>query len=241
MVFTVVCYHRAMITIALVHGAFHGGWCWDRLVPELHARGFETVAPDMPCDDPAAGVEEYAAVIEKATEGHDDVVLVGHSLGSLIIPVVAASRPVRRMVFLCSVPTGPGPAIDGQMSEMVSPAFLAAARFHDADGREVLAASDARLVFYDDCTDADANWAVARLRPQSPRPLVEPSPLATWPAVAQSVILTTEDRVLNDKWAITAARARLAGAEPVLLPGSHSPFVSRPAALADALATEARR
>jgi pimeloyl-ACP methyl ester carboxylesterase len=230
-----------MITIALVHGAFHGGWCWDRLVPELHDRGFETVAPDLPCDDPAAGVEEYAAVIEKATQGHEDVVLVGHSLGSLIIPVVAANRPVRRMIFLCSVPTGPGPGVDGQMSEMVSPAFMAAARFHDADGREVLGASDARQVFFDDCSDADANWAVARLRPQSPRPLVEPSPLATWPEVAQSVILTTEDRVLNHKWALAAARARLGGAEPVLLPGSHSPFLSRPAALADVLATEASR
>jgi pimeloyl-ACP methyl ester carboxylesterase len=238
---TVVCYHLAMTTIALVHGAFHGGWCWDRLVPELHARGFETVAPDMPCDDPAAGVLEYAAVIEKATQGHDDVVLVGHSLGSLVIPVVAASRPVRRMIFLCSVPTGPGPAVDGQMSEMVSPAFMAAARFYDAAGREVLAASDARQVFFDDCTDADANWAVAMLRPQSPRPLIEPSPLTSWPEVAQSVILTTEDRALNHTWAMAAARARLVDGGPVLLPGSHSPFLSRPAALADVLATEAGR
>jgi len=79
------------------------------------------------------------------------------------------------------------------------------------------------------------------LRPQSPRPLVEPSPLAAWPDVDQGVVLTTDDRVLNQKWAIATARARLGGAEPVLLPGSHSPFLSRPAALADILAAEARR
>src|ERR1035441_2478767 len=94
-----------MTTIALVHGAYHGAWCWDRLVPELHARGFETVAPDLPCDEAAAGLEEYAAVIEDAIGDRQDVVVVGHSLGSLSIPLVASHRPVRRLVFLCSVPT----------------------------------------------------------------------------------------------------------------------------------------
>jgi pimeloyl-ACP methyl ester carboxylesterase len=230
-----------MTTIALVHGAYHGAWCWDRLAPELHARGFQTVAPDLPCDEAAAGLEEYAAVIEDAIGDQDDVVLVGHSLGSLSIPLVASHRPVRRLVFLCSVPTGPGPAVDGQMSEMVSPAFTSASRFHDEQGRELLENRAARQLFFDDCSDADASWAVSMLRPQSPRPLVEPSPLVDWPDVDQSVVLTTDDRVLNQKWAMAAAQARLAGDEPVLLPGSHSPFLSRPAALADILATEARR
>ena len=199
------------------------------------------MVPDLPCDEAAAGLVEYASVIEDAIGDRDDVVLVGHSLGSLSIPLVASHRPVRRMVFLCSVPTGPGPAIEGQMSEMVSPAFLAAPRFHDEQGREVLSNRASRQLFFDDCSEADANWAVSMLRPQSPRPLVEPSPLTEWPDVEQGVVLGTDDRVLNQTWAIAAARARLAGSEPVLLPGSHSPFLSRPAALADILAAEARR
>jgi pimeloyl-ACP methyl ester carboxylesterase len=123
----------------------------------------------------------------------------------------------------------------------VSPAFASASRFHDEAGREVLDNQAARQLFFDDCSDADAGWAVSMLRPQSPRPLVEPSPLTDWPDVDQAVILATDDRVLNRSWAVAAARARLAGAEPVLLPGSHSPFLSRPAVLADILATEARR
>jgi pimeloyl-ACP methyl ester carboxylesterase len=41
-----------MTTMALVHGAFHGAWCWDHLRPELEARGFAVVVPDLPCDDP---------------------------------------------------------------------------------------------------------------------------------------------------------------------------------------------
>jgi pimeloyl-ACP methyl ester carboxylesterase len=231
----------ASTTLALVHGAYHGTWCWTRLVPELESRGFEVVSPDLPCDDPTAGLAEYAATVEEAIGDRDDVVVVGHSLGSMTIPLVAAHRPVRRMIVLCSVPTGPGPAIDGQLAAMVTPEFVAAPRFHDADGREVLGNQAARRLFFDDCSEADACWAVTMLRPQSPRPLTEPTPLAEWPEAPQTVILTTDDRVLRSSWAVRAARDRLGGDDPVLLPGSHSPFLSRPVALADVLAAESRR
>src|SRR5579871_491149 len=53
-------------TIALVHGAYHGAWCWELVAPELSARGFRVVAPDLPCDDPDAGLVEYAAAVEDA-------------------------------------------------------------------------------------------------------------------------------------------------------------------------------
>ncbi len=223
-------------TLALVHGAYHGAWCWKHLVPELESRGLEVVAPDLPCDDPTAGVAEYAATVEAEIGDRDDVVLVGHSLGCMTIPLVAAHRPIQRMIFLCSVPTGPAPALDGQLAGMVTPEFLAAARFHDGEGREVLTNQAARQLFFDDCEESVAWWAVAMLRPQSPRPLVEPSPLVDWPDVPQTVILTRDDRVVRASWAEPAARQRLGGRDPVVLPGSHSPFLSRPAVLAGVLA-----
>ena len=43
-----------MTTFALVHGAWHGAWCWDRLIPELENRGHSVIAMDLPSDDPAA-------------------------------------------------------------------------------------------------------------------------------------------------------------------------------------------
>jgi len=223
-------------TVALVHGAHHGAWCWDRLVPELERRGLSTVAPDLPCDDPGAGIPAYAEVVEAALGGADDVVVVGHSLGSLTVPVVASHRAVRRMVFLCSVPTGPGPAVAESLAGMVTPEFAATPRFHDSNGTEMLSNQAARDLFFDDCADADAWWAVAHLRPQAQRPLAEPAPLAAWPDVPQSVVLGTEDRVVRWEWALPAARARLNGREPHLLPGGHSPFIARPAHLADVLA-----
>jgi hypothetical protein len=164
------------------------------------------------------------------------VVLVGHSLGSLTIPVVASRQQVRRMVFLCSVPTGPGPAIAEGLEGMVTPGFASAPRFHDANGTEMMANGAARELFFHDCEEADAWWAVGHLRPQASRPLTEPVPLPAWPDVPQSVVLAADDRVVRWAWALPAARARLGGAGPHVLPGSHSPFLSRPAALAEALA-----
>ena len=167
-----------------------------------------------------------------------DVVLVGHSLGSLTIPVVATMRPVRHLIFLCSVPTGPGPAIDAELASMVTPEFAAASRVVDAAGRESLADADAITVWYDDCLPDDAAWAVARLRPQSRRPLEEPSPLREWPDVPATVVLGRDDRCVNMDWAVPAATARL-GVPPVVIPGGHSPFLSRPGELADVLVAAA--
>jgi len=230
-----------MTTVALVHGAHHGAWCWDRVVPLLNAHGLDTVAPELPCEDPTAGIAEYAAVVEAALDGHDDVVIVGHSLGSLTIPVVASHRPIRRMIFLCSVPTGPGPAIGGSMAEMVTPEFMTAPRFRDEAGVELLSNQAFRRLFFDDCSDADADWAVSRLRPQAARPTSEPSPITSWPDVAQSIVLAADDRCVRHSWAVPAARRRLDHEEPIILPGSHSPFLARPARLADVLSAEAAR
>ena len=88
---------RRMAHFLLLHGAGHGGWCWDRLTPCLVDGGHDATCPDLPCDDLAAGLNEYAdsalAVLSGAT---DDLVVVGHSLGALVAPLVASRIPVRR-------------------------------------------------------------------------------------------------------------------------------------------------
>lgn len=69
-------------TFGLVHGAYHGSWCWERLLPDLEHLGHIGLTVDLPCDDPNAGAREYAAPAQEAFAGApDDLVLVGHSLG----------------------------------------------------------------------------------------------------------------------------------------------------------------
>ena len=82
-----------MATYSLVHGAWHGGWAWDLVRAELESRGHVVHAPDLPCEDVEATLADYAACVPPAD------VVVGHSLGGVVIPLVAG----RAHVFLCAV------------------------------------------------------------------------------------------------------------------------------------------
>ena len=100
-----------MSTFVLVHGAWHGSWCWERVVERLKARGHRVFAPTM------TGLAERAAemsrdinldthvadivgVIER--ENLRDVVLVGHSYGGWVISGVAekVEPRIRSLVYL---------------------------------------------------------------------------------------------------------------------------------------------
>jgi pimeloyl-ACP methyl ester carboxylesterase len=212
-------------TLGLVHGGAHGAWCWERLVPELEARGHVAVAPDLPCDDDSAGAAEYADVVSTALSGSNgNVVLVAHSLGGLTAPLVAERRPVVRMVFVAGLLPVPGKSFRDQQAE--EPDIL----FPYRGGRPGL-----RDRFFGNCSAEDADWAMARIRDQALKPFTEPTPLRAWPDVPSSYVICTDDRACNPAWSRRAARNRL-GVEPIELIGSdHSPFHSRPAELADLL------
>lgn len=98
-----------MTEFALVHGGQHGAWCFEALVRELAVRGHRAEAMDLPIGDPGAGAAEYADVVCRSiTDMGSGVVLVGHSMGGLVIPLVASRRPVAMLVFLCAAVPEPG-------------------------------------------------------------------------------------------------------------------------------------
>lgn len=101
-----------MSTVVLVHGAWHGAWCWELLVPELERRGHRAIVVDLPCDDRDATLADYADVVAEAMNAcsDGDTVVVGHSLAGHVLPLVAARRPVSRLVFLCAMVPDPGAA-----------------------------------------------------------------------------------------------------------------------------------
>src|SRR5260370_33994399 len=98
-----------MRAFALIHGACHGAWCWERLIPELERRGHRAVAVDLPCADPAVTTMDNAKLVaDSLGDAGDDVVIVGHSLGGPTAPVAALLRPVRKVVFLPALLARPG-------------------------------------------------------------------------------------------------------------------------------------
>jgi hypothetical protein len=106
---------------------------------------------------------------------------------------------------------------------------------HDAQGRAAWVDLDlARTLLYADCDEPTAEAALNRLRPEGRYKLTVPSPLAEFPAVECTSIICSEDQMVGPAWSKRVARDRL-GAKVIELPGSHSPFLSRPSALAEVL------
>jgi hypothetical protein len=221
-------------TFALVHGAWHDAWCWGALTPELEAQGHEVVAMDLPCDDPAATFDTYAdTVVEAVAHCGDDLVVVGHSLAGHTIPLVAAKRPVRRLVFLCALLAMPGRSLLDQLrgdAEMLLPGYEKGLA---VDGGLTWWTDEqlARQRLYADCADDVVAAAIAHLRPQAMAPYTDAFALDAVPHVERAYVVCAEDRLVNPDWSRAEAPARL-GVEPIELPGSHSPFLSRPSDLA---------
>jgi thioesterase domain-containing protein len=236
-----------VITFGLVHGAWHGAWCWDLVAAELRRRGYRAVAVDLPCADPDAGAEAYARTVLHALDDADELVLVGHSLGGLTIPVVAQAlaetgRPVRALVFVAALlPTVGASFDDGARDDpdRLMPGLGAGQIAHE-DGSSSWQPPAAIALMYPDAPPELAEWAAARLRRQHWRVSQEVSPLRAWPSAPVTAIACGSDAVVNPDWVRRAARVRF-GTEAVQLPGDHSPFVGRPVELVDLLVAAAEQ
>lgn len=236
-----------MTTFALVHGAWHNGACWDPTAALLREAGHQVVAPDLPCDDPAAGLADYAATVLAALADlhpSDAVVVVGHSLGGLTIPLVAAGAAVTELVFVCAFVPLPGATLADDLftlEDTFAPewADLSSRLERSGDGSSSWPtdAPDAAVAaFYHDCPPELAAWASGLLRSQAWSIANEPSPLAAYPEVPARAIVCSEDRVLNAASCARHAVERLDGTV-TRLGGGHCPMVAQPAALVDALLT----
>src|SRR5258708_26771291 len=93
-----------MSTYLLIHGAWHGAWCWRNVIPQLTWTGHTVIAPDLPGhgDDltPLACVtlESYVQAVTNLLDAlplEEQVILVGHSFGGIVISQVAEERPER--------------------------------------------------------------------------------------------------------------------------------------------------
>ena len=224
-----------MTIFALVHGAWHGAWCWERLVGPLQDRGHEVVVPELPSEDPELGLEDYAETIHGALGDADDVVVIPHSLGGLVGPVIANRRPLKALVYLNALVPEPGLSFGDQLSASAERVLLfEGGREVDDEGRSHWPDPEATArIMYGDLSPDDAGWAAERLRPQAQRSQTEISP-APPDGLRTESIIGTVDRIVSPPWSRRVARERL-GVEPVELPSGHFPMITHAELLADAL------
>jgi pimeloyl-ACP methyl ester carboxylesterase len=221
----------------LVPGAGGAGWYWHRVVPLLEAAGHTAVPVDLPGDDEAAGLREYAAIALAAARDHDGVVLVGQSLGGFTVPMVAealgdAGRPPRGIVLVNAMIPAPGET-PGAWWDNVG---QAAACLEAAKQGGWPVEFDLDSYFLHDVDPQVAAAGEQHQRPEADAVFGSVCDIRAWPDVPTRVIAGADDRFFPLALQQRVARERL-GTEPGAVPGGHLVALSQPEVVARALTT----
>jgi pimeloyl-ACP methyl ester carboxylesterase len=209
-------------TYVLIHGAGSDAWYWHRVVPLLRARGHEVVAMDLPCDDDAAGLDEYAGAVVRAIGDRTDLILVAQSLAGFTAPLVCEQVPVRLLVLLAAMVPNPGESPGD---------WWANTGWDEAVGPEAKGADfDPVTVFLHDVPPDVAAESAHHVRAQSGTPFEQPWPLTGWPDVETRFLLCRDDRFFPAEFQRRVVRARL-GIAPDEMDGGHLPALGHPGEL----------
>ncbi|KAJ5139059.1 uncharacterized protein N7515_003907 [Penicillium bovifimosum] len=235
-------------TIILVHGAWHGAWCWKFQIPALEALGYAVEAVDLPCTSGIAGTTQFddAAYVRSVVKSHlsadERVVVLAHSYGGPIASAAIkglADQGVLGLIALCAY-VFPGGMDQGAVIRDMGGLPYAT---WDVPSEGLFLVNDPRSFFYPPDVAADeVNWAMPRLRPQSMAANMGIVPPQAWEDDSYvgrlGYIRCTADLVIP----IQLQDDMVAGAGGLekwvvhTLEGSgHSPFLSRPHEVAAAV------
>jgi pimeloyl-ACP methyl ester carboxylesterase len=225
------------VRFLLVHGAFHAGWCWERVIPELNSLGHDAVAPDLPGHDSRrseeATLDTYRDAVLKIMKPGD--VLVGHSQAGTVISAVVDVAPTnfRHLIYLAAPVPAEGTSLADAVAETGGLEAIPGVQSADDEfwfDDEVAA----REQFYGDCSREDQLWAFEKLQPQALSPQVTPVHFTNfWTCMTPRSYITclADKTVVPHTVEATLDRLRIHVAFPFW--ASHSPFISRPKDLAE--------
>ena len=227
-----------MKTYVLVHGAWHGGWCWYKVVPLLEKEGHQVEAPDMPGHGRdktpileitfEACVQRVCGIIDAQPE---PVILVGHSWGGHIITQAAEYRPekIKLLVYLTAFLVASGePMLQLGKDSILMPNVIVS----EDQSYTTVRADAIKEIFYHDCSDEDLALAKLLLVPQVRDSLVpSKNTEQNFGRIPRVYIECLQDKT------ITPSRqkemyTRLPCQKVISMNTSHSPFFSAPVELA---------
>ena len=234
-----------MSAFLLIHGAWHGGWCWHKIIARLRAAGQRTTAPDL------SSLGRDRTPLENVTlrlwtdsvcahlDAHaEPVILVGHSRAGAIISAAAEARPdkIRLLVYVAGYLLQDGESVSQRALQdahsLVVPNMVTSADRKSCTLRE----SAVREALYGQCADEDVILAQSLLSPEAVAPLTTPlhTTAANFGRVARVYIECRRDRAVS-----LDEQRRMYAAIPcqqiISLDTDHSPFFSAPEVLADHL------
>ena len=233
-----------MATFILIHGSWHGAWCWDRLVPALESRGHRAIALDLPGmgadTTPLANVTLQSwtnFVVRHLREADGPVMLVGHSRGGVVISEAAEMAPerIQGLIYLTAVLLPNGGTVLQVMAQLPA-GSLAAVQFAADGAHSALNPDKAAALLYNTTPPEWVRWALGKLGPDPTQPNTAPLCLTPerYGSVPRFFIECLQDRTLS-----IDLQRRMMRAMPckrvLTLDTDHSPFLSAPEQLADSL------
>jgi pimeloyl-ACP methyl ester carboxylesterase len=211
--------------IVLVHGAWHGAWCWDSVLTELRHRNIDATAVELPFTGFADDVDVVRSAIGATSQG---VVVCAHSYGGAVVSqAVTQLTNVGHLVYMAAfVNTGSASALTE------GPISLLEATMPGAGGECSFDTRYARTIFYGDSEPGTIAAIAPRLRPM----VLDTTAIVASPgsphAIPSTYVVCSRDGAVPPEAQYQMAQ----GMDRVVVwPTDHSPFLTRPREVADLL------
>lgn len=237
-----------MSRIILVHGAFHNAGCWDALKSKLEGHGHSVTAIDLPSHgaDPtpieSVTLASYAdRVVAELDKSDEPAVLVGHSMGGMVITQAADSfieqgGRLKQLIYVAAFVPRDGQSLVDLAGQPEGAGDMVQANVQVAGEPPVgtMPADKAVEAFYGDCSPEVAAAAIAALDQQPILAFVMPVSITNDRDIDRRYVRTLKDKAIPP--ALQSKMAADSGITEIAeISSDHSPFLSHPKELADVL------
>lgn len=231
-------------TYLLVHGAWHGEWVWEELKKELGKQGHQVFSIDLPGsgDDKTplleVSLQSYTDQVCFALESLTDVILVGHSMGGIVITQAGevCTDKIKSLVYLTAILPENGQSLMTKGQERPASDQVPYYDFSPDGVSSTIKPEKIKEILCNDCTAEQIAYVKSKLTPQANRPLGEPVSIteANYGSIPRYYIECTLDNTIP----IESQREmydHVKCNEVFTLESSHSPFISMPDKLGEIL------
>jgi len=231
-----------MAVFVLIHGMWHGGWCWQKVTPLLRDTGHDVYTPTLtglgervhlanPEMDVGVHIQDVVNLVR--FEDLHDVILVGHSFGGSLVPAIAEKIP-DRMAHLINL-DGPFPENGKALKDLIGDYwdFFLENAIRPDDAWRIQPIADWTF----GVSGADLAWLQAKLTPHPIKTLTTPLTLTNPDAhsLPRTFISCTEKPLSAEEAAVEEKKYAELGWNYRFIPTGHDAMITMPEELTKTL------